>query len=103
VQDHAPRIRGLILGAPAFRVKLYIPLSVGLLRRRQKLFDYGYVKSYVKANVLRYDSAQAQFSSPQPRPSIITRPEVVEALLEFESRIGMQPASNDRDYKSGLL
>lgn len=88
---------------PGFRVKLYIPLSVGLLRLRQKLFGHGYVKSYVKANVLRHDSAQAQFSSPRPRPSIIVRPEAVKALLEFESRIGMQPASNDRDYKSGLL
>src|ERR1700722_6883481 len=36
VHDFAPPIRGLILGVPAFRVKLYLPFAVPLLRLKQK-------------------------------------------------------------------
>ena len=60
VHDYAPPIRGLILGTPAFRVKLYIPFAVPLLRLKQKLFGPGYVKSYVKAKMLTHDSEQAR-------------------------------------------
>jgi len=59
VHDFAPPIRGMILGAPAFRVKLYLPFAVPLLRLKQKLFGPGYVKSYVKARVLTHDPDQA--------------------------------------------
>lgn len=59
VHDYAPPIRGLILAVPAFRVKLYVPFAVPLLRLRQKLFGPGYVKSYVKAKMLTHDPEQA--------------------------------------------
>jgi alpha-beta hydrolase superfamily lysophospholipase len=59
VHDYAPAIRGLILAVPAFRVKLYVPFAVPLLRLKQKLFGHGYVKSYVKAKMLTHDKAQA--------------------------------------------
>ena len=44
---------------PAFRVKLYVPFAVPLLRLKQKLFGHGYVKSYVKAKMLTHDKEQA--------------------------------------------
>ncbi len=59
VHDYAPPVRGLVLAVPAFRVKLYVPLAVPLLRLRQKLFGHGYVKSYVKAKMLTHDPEQA--------------------------------------------
>jgi alpha-beta hydrolase superfamily lysophospholipase/SAM-dependent methyltransferase len=59
VHDYAPPIRGLILAVPAFRVKLYVPFAVPLLRLKQKLFGHGYVKSYVKAKMLTHDAEQA--------------------------------------------
>jgi alpha-beta hydrolase superfamily lysophospholipase len=59
VHDYAPPIRGLILAVPAFRVKLYVPFAVPLLRLKQKLFGPGYVKSYVKAKMLTHDAEQA--------------------------------------------
>ncbi|HEX4343279.1 MAG TPA: alpha/beta fold hydrolase, partial [Verrucomicrobiae bacterium] len=59
VHDFAPPIRGLILAVPAFRVKLYVPFAVPLLRLKQKLFGHGYVKSYVKARMLTHDTEQA--------------------------------------------
>ena len=60
VHDYAPPIRGLILGTPAFRVKLYVPFALPLLRVKQALFGRGYVKSYVKAKVLTHDAAEAK-------------------------------------------
>jgi alpha-beta hydrolase superfamily lysophospholipase/SAM-dependent methyltransferase len=59
VHDYAPPICGLILATPAFRVKLYVPFAVPLLRLRQKLFGPGYVKSYVTAGMLTHDTEQA--------------------------------------------
>jgi alpha-beta hydrolase superfamily lysophospholipase len=59
VHDFAPPIRGMILATPAFRVKLYLPLAIPLLRLKQKLFGPGYVKSYVKAKMLTHDGEQA--------------------------------------------
>ena len=58
VHDYAPPLRAMVLAAPAFRVKLYVPLAIPALRLRQALFGHGYVKSYVKAKVLTHDPAQ---------------------------------------------
>jgi alpha-beta hydrolase superfamily lysophospholipase len=59
VHDYAPPLRAMVLAAPAFRVKLYVPLAVPMLRLRQKLFGHGFVKSYVKAHMLTRDTEQA--------------------------------------------
>jgi SAM-dependent methyltransferase len=59
VHDYAPPIRGLVLAVPAFRVKLYVPFAVPLLRLRQKLLGPGHVKSYVKAKMLTHDREEA--------------------------------------------
>ena len=80
VHDYAPPIRGLILGAPAFRVKLYVPLAVPLLRLRQKLFGPGYVKSYVKAKMLTHDPEQAAAYQADP---LIFRQIAVNILLDL--------------------
>jgi alpha-beta hydrolase superfamily lysophospholipase/SAM-dependent methyltransferase len=80
VHDYAPPIRGLILGAPAFRVKLYIPFAVPLLRLRQKLFGHGYVKSYVKAKMLTHDAEQAREYGADP---LIFRQIAVNILLDL--------------------
>ncbi len=60
VHDYAPPVRGLVLAVPAFDVKLYVPLAIPLLRLKRRLFGPGYVKSYVKANLLTHDREQAQ-------------------------------------------
>jgi alpha-beta hydrolase superfamily lysophospholipase/SAM-dependent methyltransferase len=80
VHDFAPPICGLILGVPAFRVKLYVPLAVPLLRLRQKLFGHGYVKSYVKAKMLTHDAEQAAAYQVDP---MIFRQIAVNILLDL--------------------
>ena len=80
VHDYAPPIRGLILGVPAFRVKLYMPFAVPLLRLKQKLFGHGYVKSYVKAKMLTHDAEQAAAYKADP---MIFRQIAVNILLDL--------------------
>jgi len=69
VHDYAPPIRGLILATPAFRVKLYVPFAIPLLRLRQKVLGPGFVKSYVKANMLTHDPGQVERYQADPLTS----------------------------------
>jgi alpha-beta hydrolase superfamily lysophospholipase/SAM-dependent methyltransferase len=80
VHDYAPPIRGLVLATPAFRVKLYVPFAVPLLRLRQKLFGPGYVKSYVKATMLTHDREQVERYRGDP---LIFRQIAVNILLDL--------------------
>lgn len=80
VHDYAPRIRGLILGTPAFRVKLYVPFAVPALRVKQRLLGPGIVKSYVRAGALTHDAAQAAQYSADPA---IFREIAVNILLDL--------------------
>ncbi|MGD1083457.1 MAG: bifunctional alpha/beta hydrolase/class I SAM-dependent methyltransferase [Verrucomicrobiota bacterium] len=80
VHDFAPPIRGLVLAVPAFRVKLYVPFAVPLLRLRQKLFGRGYVKSYVKSKMLTHDAEQAAAYQADP---LIFRQIAVNILLDL--------------------
>ncbi len=80
VHDYAPRIRALILGTPAFRVKLYVPLAVPALRLKQGVAGPGYVKSYVKARMLTHDAAEAARYASDP---LIFRQIAVNILLDL--------------------
>ena len=60
VHDFAPPIRGMVLATPAFRVKLYVPFAIPMLRLKEKLLGRGTVKSYVKATMLTHDREQAE-------------------------------------------
>jgi alpha-beta hydrolase superfamily lysophospholipase/SAM-dependent methyltransferase len=55
VHDYAPPIRCMVLAAPAFRVKLYVPFARLALGVWHKLAGDFYVKSYVKGRALTHD------------------------------------------------
>src|SRR5262245_46168648 len=80
VHDYAPPIRGMILATPAFRVKLYVPFAIPLLRLRQKLLGQGFVKSYVKAHMLTHDAKEAARYAADP---LIFRQIAVNILLDL--------------------
>lgn len=82
VHDYAPPIRGLILATPAFRVRLYVPFAVPLLRLRQAVFGPGYVKSFVRANLLTHDREQAAHYRADP---FIFREIAVNMLLDLHA------------------
>jgi alpha-beta hydrolase superfamily lysophospholipase/SAM-dependent methyltransferase len=80
VHDYAPPLRALVLATPAFRVKLYVPLAVPMLRLRQKLLGPGFVKSYVKSSVLTHDPELARRYDADP---LIFRQIAVNILLDL--------------------
>ena len=80
VHDFAPPIRGMVLAAPALRVKLYVPLAVSFLRVKEKLLPGGTVTSYVKAKMLTHDPQQAAAYDADP---LIFRQIAVNILLDL--------------------
>jgi alpha-beta hydrolase superfamily lysophospholipase/SAM-dependent methyltransferase len=80
VHDYAPRIRGMTLASPAFKVKLYVPFArpgLALLQRLRGLF---FVNSYVKAKFLTHDPERIASFEADP---LIARPIAVNILLEL--------------------
>jgi len=78
--DYAPPIRALVLAAPAFSVKLYVPLArpgLALMRRLRGPFD---VNSYVKARLLTHDPARQASYDTDP---LISRAISVDILLQL--------------------
>jgi len=55
IHDYAPPIRAMVLGSPAFRVKLYIPFALFFLRLQMKFRRKAFVKCYIKAAMLTHD------------------------------------------------
>lgn len=78
VHDYAPAIRGLVLAAPAFSIKLYVPFAYSGLRLQQKLRGNFFVNSYVKARFLTHDPERIASYEADP---LITRPISVNMLL----------------------
>lgn len=66
VHDYAPRIRALVLAAPAFRIKLYVPFAVPMLRLALKFGFMEYVQSYVKSKVLTHDQGEQEKFNTDP-------------------------------------
>ncbi len=56
VHDYAPPIRALVLAAPAFRVKLYVPFARLGIGFWHKIAGDFFVQSYVKGRALTHDA-----------------------------------------------
>jgi alpha-beta hydrolase superfamily lysophospholipase/SAM-dependent methyltransferase len=78
VHDYAPRLRAMVLAAPAFKIKLYVPLARPGLRLLSKVTPRAFVTSYVKAKFLTHDPARIQSYEAD---SLIVRPIAVNVLL----------------------
>ncbi len=72
VHDYAPPLRALVLAAPAFRVKLYVPFAIPLLRLRSRLQGRSFLRSYVRGRWLTHDddAARAYDNDPLVSPDI---------------------------------
>lgn len=80
VHDYAPKIRGMILASPAFKVKLYVPFArtgLAIMNRIRGLF---YVNSYVKGKYLTHDPERVKSFETD---SLISRPIAVNILLDL--------------------
>lgn len=80
VHDYAPKIRGMVLASPAFKVKLYVPFARTGLRWMQRIRGLFYVNSYVKGKFLSHDPGRvASFE----QDKLITRAIAVNILLDL--------------------
>ena len=66
VHDYAPPVRGLVLAAPAFGVKLYVPLALPFLRAKEKVRPGGEVKSFVRSSMLSGEDAERRAYDADP-------------------------------------
>jgi len=78
VHDYAPRIRGMVLVAPAFRIRLYVPFAIPLLRLLQRIRRKTFITSYVSSGMLTQDPEQAR---KYDEDALITRNIAVNVLL----------------------
>jgi alpha-beta hydrolase superfamily lysophospholipase len=78
--DYAPKIRGMTLASPAFKVKLYVPFARAGLALMYKLRGLFFVNSYVKAKFLTHDPERIASYSTDP---LISRPIAVNILLDL--------------------
>jgi len=58
VHDYAPKVKGLALVAPAFKIKLYFPFAKEFLKLALKFKPELNIKSYVKSKFLTHDLAE---------------------------------------------
>jgi len=80
VHDYAPRLRCLVLTAPAFQVRLYVPLARPGLALLRRLFGNFFITSYVKARFLTHDPQRIASYDEDP---LITRNISARVLLEL--------------------
>lgn len=82
VHDYAPRLRAMVLAAPAFRIKLYVPFARLALSIWHRICGDFTVKSYVRAHYLTHDKDRIQEFNTDP---LITRSISARALLDLFS------------------
>lgn len=80
VHDYAPKIRCMVLAAPAFRIKLYVPFARPAMKMLYNLFGDFTIRSYVKANYLTHDRERIAAFQSDP---LITRDISVKMLLDM--------------------
>jgi alpha-beta hydrolase superfamily lysophospholipase len=80
VHDYAPRIRGLVLAAAAFRIKLYVPLAKPALRFARRFKPDLFVTSYIRPRMLTHSREEA---SAYAADSLITKSISAKILLEL--------------------
>jgi alpha-beta hydrolase superfamily lysophospholipase len=85
--DYAPKIRGMVLASPAFKVKLYVPLARPGLALQQQFRGNFYVNSYVKAKFLTHDRARQASYDADPLISRAISVNILLGLYEAAERV----------------
>ena len=78
--DYAPPLRAMVLAAPAFRVKLYVPFARQAIALWKRIVGDFTVQSYVKAQYLTHDEARVREFNEDP---LITREISAQMLLDL--------------------
>ncbi|MCG8427552.1 MAG: bifunctional alpha/beta hydrolase/class I SAM-dependent methyltransferase [Chromatiales bacterium] len=87
VNDFAPPVRAMVLGSPAFNVKLYAPAALTGLRLLQRFRPNAHVNSYVKPGMLTHDKAEAEARRNDPLISPRISVRVLTSLFDTAERV----------------
>jgi alpha-beta hydrolase superfamily lysophospholipase len=87
VHDYAPSIRCMVLVAPAFQVKLYVPFARLGLGIWHKLAGDFYVKSYVKGRALTHDAERIASYHTDPLIKLKISARVLLDLYKMSARV----------------
>jgi alpha-beta hydrolase superfamily lysophospholipase/SAM-dependent methyltransferase len=85
--DYAPAIRCQVLAAPAFKVKLYVPLARPGLKLLQSVIGKFFVNSYVKARFLTHDLERSRSYDQDPLITRAIASHILLGLYEVSERI----------------
>jgi len=85
--DYAPRVRCLVLAAPAFKVKLYVPFARAGLRLMHDGFGNFFVNSYVKAKFLTHDPERIRSYQSDPLITRAISARILLALYDAAERV----------------
>ena len=66
ILNYAPNLKGCILGAPAFSIKLYIPFALSFLKLARLFSDKLFVTSYVRSKLLTRNESEAKAYDTDP-------------------------------------
>jgi len=80
VHDYAPRIRGLVMAAAAFSIKLYVPLAKPGLRFARRFKPELFVTSYIRPGMLTHSPEEAAAYAADP---LIAKSISAKILLEL--------------------
>lgn len=87
VHDYAPKIKALVLAAPAFSVDLIVPVALQGIKMYQKIFGEFFVKSYVKGKQLTHDLERAKSYHEDPLVALPIASNVLIDLYATSDRI----------------
>lgn len=95
IHDFAPAIAGVALLAPAFEIKLYVPLANQMIALGTKLKKDLIIQSYVKSKVLTHDVDQQKAYDSDPLISKSINGALLVDLLKAGGRIVADAAAID--------
>ncbi|WP_338768081.1 bifunctional alpha/beta hydrolase/class I SAM-dependent methyltransferase [Massilia sp. METH4] len=95
VHDYAPRIRGLIMAAAAFQIKLYVPLAKPALRFARRFKPDLFVTSYIRPGMLTHSPQEATAYAADPLIAKSISAQILLELADTAKRIVMDAAAID--------
>ncbi len=95
VHDYAPRIRGLIMAAAAFSIKLYVPLAKPALRLARRFKPDLFVTSYIRPGMLTHSAAEATAYASDPLIAKAISAKILLELADTAGRIVQDAAAID--------
>lgn len=95
LHDYAPRVRGVIMAAAAFEIKLYVPLAKPALRFARRFKPELFVTSYIRPGMLTHSPQEAAAYAADPLIAKAISACVLLGLADTAQRIVRDAAAID--------